>query len=55
MRTPGTETPINTSVQTTASFRPHLIHHFPFGSRIQAVLVMFVSISFVGFSLSLPA
>jgi len=52
--TQGADTPRNTSVPTTASANPHLMHHFPLGSRIQAVFVTLVSISFIGLSFSRP-
>ena len=50
----ATDTPMNISLHLTASSNQPLIHHGLLGSRIQAVFVTLVSISFVGLSLSLP-
>ena len=52
---PATDTHINKSLHCTASSKPHLMQPFPLGSKIQAVFVTFVNISFVGLSRSLPA
>jgi hypothetical protein len=49
VRAPATDTPTNTSLAFTASAKPQVIHSLDVGSRTQAVFVIFVSISLVGF------
>jgi hypothetical protein len=46
---PATETHTNISLHFTASAKPQIIHSFEVGSKTQAVFVILVNISLVGF------